>query len=153
LRKIILQQYCRAHHEKLLIIDQLIAFVGGIDLCYGRWDDHQHRLTDLGSVQIVPKSKGEHTETGGPRSASVGGDGTTAEGAKVHKAVEEILEDGKSIGEQVTWTIEKPSSRRSSTVEPTTANGNGTSSGNHPDRLDAAPMGAGKKSLKATMQK
>ena len=27
-----------AHHEKLLIIDQLIAFVGGVDLCYGRYD-------------------------------------------------------------------------------------------------------------------
>lgn len=24
--------------------------MGGIDICYGRWDDHRHRLTDLGSV-------------------------------------------------------------------------------------------------------
>lgn len=24
-----------AHHEKLIIIDQLIAFVGGVDLCFG----------------------------------------------------------------------------------------------------------------------
>lgn len=39
-----------AHHEKLVIIDQSIAYFGGIDLCYGRWDDHCHRLTDLGSV-------------------------------------------------------------------------------------------------------
>ncbi|XP_063696243.1 phospholipase D2 isoform X2 [Culicoides brevitarsis] len=39
-----------AHHEKLVIIDQTYAFVGGIDLCYGRWDDHMHRLTDLGSI-------------------------------------------------------------------------------------------------------
>lgn len=39
-----------AHHEKLVIIDQTYAFVGGIDLCYGRWDDHNHRLTDLGSI-------------------------------------------------------------------------------------------------------
>ncbi|KHN85761.1 Phospholipase D1 [Toxocara canis] len=39
-----------AHHEKLVIIDQLIAFVGGVDLCYGRWDDCRHKLTDLGSV-------------------------------------------------------------------------------------------------------
>ena len=28
-----------SHHEKLVIIDQKIAFVGGIDLCFGRWDD------------------------------------------------------------------------------------------------------------------
>ncbi|CAJ0608562.1 unnamed protein product [Cylicocyclus nassatus] len=41
-----------AHHEKLVIIDQLIAFVGGVDLCFGRWDDNQHLLTDLGSVQF-----------------------------------------------------------------------------------------------------
>lgn len=37
-----------AHHEKIVVVDQTIAFLGGIDLCYGRWDDHFHRLTDLG---------------------------------------------------------------------------------------------------------
>ncbi|XP_042534841.1 phospholipase D1 isoform X3 [Dipodomys spectabilis] len=45
--------YLWAHHEKLVIIDQSIAFVGGIDLAYGRWDDHEHRLTDVGSVKRV----------------------------------------------------------------------------------------------------
>ena len=25
-----------AHHEKLVVVDQSCAFVGGIDLCYGR---------------------------------------------------------------------------------------------------------------------
>lgn len=39
-----------AHHEKIVVIDQTYAFLGGIDLCYGRWDDFNHRLTDLGSV-------------------------------------------------------------------------------------------------------
>ncbi|XP_046647471.1 phospholipase D1-like isoform X2 [Daphnia pulicaria] len=39
-----------AHHEKLVVIDQATAFVGGIDLCFGRWDDEKHRLTDLGSA-------------------------------------------------------------------------------------------------------
>ncbi|XP_030747183.1 phospholipase D2 [Sitophilus oryzae] len=39
-----------AHHEKIVVIDQTYAFVGGIDLCYGRWDDENHRLTDLGSM-------------------------------------------------------------------------------------------------------
>ncbi|XP_077477330.1 phospholipase D1a [Stigmatopora argus] len=42
--------YLWAHHEKIVIIDQSVAFVGGIDLAYGRWDDGQHRLTDVGSV-------------------------------------------------------------------------------------------------------
>ncbi|XP_044748826.1 phospholipase D2 isoform X3 [Coccinella septempunctata] len=39
-----------AHHEKMVVVDQNYAFVGGIDLCYGRWDDDKHRLTDLGSI-------------------------------------------------------------------------------------------------------
>ncbi|XP_064441413.1 phospholipase D1 isoform X5 [Mirounga angustirostris] len=45
--------YLWAHHEKLVVIDQSVAFVGGIDLAYGRWDDHEHRLTDVGSVKRV----------------------------------------------------------------------------------------------------
>uniref|UniRef100_A0A8C7ZE32 Phospholipase n=1 Tax=Oryzias sinensis TaxID=183150 RepID=A0A8C7ZE32_9TELE len=42
--------YLWAHHEKIVVIDQSVAFVGGIDLAYGRWDDVEHRLTDVGSV-------------------------------------------------------------------------------------------------------
>lgn len=45
-----------SHHEKIVIIDQSIAFVGGLDLCYGRWDTYEHRLTDLGGIQVT-KSK------------------------------------------------------------------------------------------------
>ncbi|XP_058412332.1 phospholipase D1 isoform X1 [Diceros bicornis minor] len=45
--------YLWAHHEKLVVIDQSVAFVGGIDLAYGRWDDDEHRLTDVGSVKRV----------------------------------------------------------------------------------------------------
>eukprot|EP00066_Takifugu_rubripes_P006403 XP_003971177.1 PREDICTED: phospholipase D2 [Takifugu rubripes] len=37
-----------AHHEKMVAIDQTVAFVGGIDLAFGRWDDFEYRLTDLG---------------------------------------------------------------------------------------------------------
>uniref|UniRef100_A0A672ZA81 Phospholipase n=1 Tax=Sphaeramia orbicularis TaxID=375764 RepID=A0A672ZA81_9TELE len=44
--------YLWAHHEKIIVIDQSVAFVGGIDLAYGRWDDMEHRLTDVGSVTI-----------------------------------------------------------------------------------------------------
>ncbi|VDK78403.1 unnamed protein product [Litomosoides sigmodontis] len=46
-----------AHHEKLIVIDQLIAFVGGIDLCFGRWDDCRHKLADCGSVKISEQQK------------------------------------------------------------------------------------------------
>ncbi|WEW60395.1 Phospholipase D1 [Emydomyces testavorans] len=35
-----------AHHEKLCIVDHTLAFIGGIDLCFGRWDTPQHLLTD-----------------------------------------------------------------------------------------------------------
>lgn len=34
--------YSGGHHEKLVIIDQSIALFGGLDLCYGRWDNYQH---------------------------------------------------------------------------------------------------------------
>lgn len=39
-------QYFYAHHEKICIVDHYLAFVGGIDLCFGRWDTPQHLLTD-----------------------------------------------------------------------------------------------------------
>ncbi|KAM8713812.1 hypothetical protein ACLKA7_014042 [Drosophila subpalustris] len=45
-----------AHHEKIVVIDQAYAFIGGIDLCYGRWDDRSHRLTDLGSISTASVS-------------------------------------------------------------------------------------------------
>ncbi|MEN6617652.1 MAG: phospholipase D-like domain-containing protein [Syntrophorhabdus sp.] len=31
-----------AHHRKVAIIDGALAFVGGMDLCEGRWDDRHH---------------------------------------------------------------------------------------------------------------
>ncbi|KAJ3271230.1 hypothetical protein HDV01_006963 [Terramyces sp. JEL0728] len=35
-----------AHHEKICIIDRRLAFIGGLDLCYGRWDTSNHDVTD-----------------------------------------------------------------------------------------------------------
>jgi len=35
-----------SHHEKVVVIDQQLAFVGGLDLCLGRYDDCTHRLSD-----------------------------------------------------------------------------------------------------------
>ena len=35
-----------AHHEKLCLIDGRTAFMGGLDLCYGRWDTYQHSIAD-----------------------------------------------------------------------------------------------------------
>ncbi|KAI6781708.1 Phospholipase D1-like protein [Emericellopsis cladophorae] len=39
-------QFFFAHHEKICIVDHDVAFVGGIDLCFGRWDSPQHPITD-----------------------------------------------------------------------------------------------------------
>ncbi|KAF2265982.1 phospholipase D/nuclease [Lojkania enalia] len=36
-----------AHHEKFIVIDYELAFIGGLDLCYGRWDEKQHPLADV----------------------------------------------------------------------------------------------------------
>ncbi|RQM27949.1 hypothetical protein B5M09_000869 [Aphanomyces astaci] len=33
-----------SHHEKIVCIDQRMAFVGGLDLCFGRWDNARHDL-------------------------------------------------------------------------------------------------------------
>ncbi|VEU21472.1 DEKNAAC102326 [Brettanomyces naardenensis] len=38
--------YFWAHHEKLLIVDQMVSFVGGIDFCFGRYDTPDHTLVD-----------------------------------------------------------------------------------------------------------
>lgn len=35
-----------AHHEKLCLIDGEVAFMGGLDLCYGRWDTNSHPIAD-----------------------------------------------------------------------------------------------------------
>ncbi|KAK3112262.1 hypothetical protein LTR53_011642 [Teratosphaeriaceae sp. CCFEE 6253] len=35
-----------AHHEKFIVIDYNLAFIGGLDLCFGRWDNRQHPLAD-----------------------------------------------------------------------------------------------------------
>lgn len=36
-----------AHHEKFIVIDYALAFIGGLDLCFGRWDNRQHSLADV----------------------------------------------------------------------------------------------------------
>ncbi|KAI8066534.1 hypothetical protein BC940DRAFT_302391 [Gongronella butleri] len=47
-----------AHHEKILVIDNRLAFIGGLDLCFGRYDTYAHELTDYPSrgdqLEIFP---------------------------------------------------------------------------------------------------
>ncbi|CAB1316362.1 unnamed protein product [Coregonus sp. 'balchen'] len=51
-----------AHHEKMVAIDQSVAFVGGLDLAFGRWDDSQYRLTDT-----VPMETTNHISEEAPK--------------------------------------------------------------------------------------
>ncbi|CAK57722.1 unnamed protein product (macronuclear) [Paramecium tetraurelia] len=36
-----------SHHEKIVVVDGSVGFMGGLDLCFGRMDTQQHLLTDL----------------------------------------------------------------------------------------------------------
>ncbi|XP_057806056.1 phospholipase D zeta 1 isoform X1 [Salvia miltiorrhiza] len=45
--------YLWSHHEKIVIVDHQICFVGGLDLCFGRYDSGEHQVGDYPS-QIWP---------------------------------------------------------------------------------------------------
>ena len=68
-----------AHHEKLVVVDQMYAFVGGIDLCYGRWDKNAHPLTDIpdsvddGAGNASSGGSGPYSSTPGNGSGGGGG--------------------------------------------------------------------------------
>ncbi|KAF9473130.1 phospholipase D/nuclease [Pholiota conissans] len=36
-----------SHHEKIVLVDNQYAAIGGLDLCFGRWDTHTHPLADV----------------------------------------------------------------------------------------------------------
>ncbi|GAU29391.1 hypothetical protein TSUD_31980 [Trifolium subterraneum] len=42
--------YLWSHHEKLVIIDYKVCFLGGLDLCFGRYDTPEHQVGDCPSV-------------------------------------------------------------------------------------------------------
>ena len=41
------------HHEKLVIIDQMIGYVGGLDLCWGRYDNNNHPIYEPPNPQGI----------------------------------------------------------------------------------------------------
>ncbi|KAJ8766839.1 hypothetical protein K2173_009098 [Erythroxylum novogranatense] len=45
--------YLWSHHEKIVIVDNHICFIGGLDLCFGRYDSCEHRIGDC-PPQIWP---------------------------------------------------------------------------------------------------
>ncbi|KAG8947797.1 Phospholipase D1 [Tulasnella sp. 424] len=46
-----------AHHERMCVIDEAIAFIGGLDLCFSRWDTPQHILVDDGNSEDCSNSR------------------------------------------------------------------------------------------------
>ncbi|XP_061363302.1 phospholipase D zeta 1-like isoform X2 [Gastrolobium bilobum] len=42
--------YYWSHHEKLVIVDYKICYIGGLDLCFGRYDTPEHKVGDCPSV-------------------------------------------------------------------------------------------------------
>ena len=48
-----------SHHEKLVVVDNTFAFIGGLDLAYGRWDTPEHKLNDDPTDRDVQLWKGK----------------------------------------------------------------------------------------------
>ncbi|KAF2435365.1 phospholipase D [Tothia fuscella] len=46
-----------AHHEKICIIDHCVAFCGGVDLCFGRWDTPSHTVVDDRDTGFEPSNQ------------------------------------------------------------------------------------------------
>jgi phospholipase D1/2 len=42
--------YLWSHHEKFVIVDHHVCFLGGLDLCFGRYDSPDHRVSDYPSA-------------------------------------------------------------------------------------------------------
>ena len=42
-----------SHHQKFVVVDGAIGFIGGIDLCDARWDDNDHRTEHPDRVNVV----------------------------------------------------------------------------------------------------
>ncbi|KMZ62684.1 Phospholipase D zeta [Zostera marina] len=42
--------YLWSHHEKIVIIDNQVCYLGGLDLCFGRYDTPEHKVNDCPSL-------------------------------------------------------------------------------------------------------
>ncbi|URD81117.1 phospholipase d [Musa troglodytarum] len=58
----------RSHHEKIVIVDNQICFTGGLDLCFGRHDNFEHKFGDSppliwpGKDYYDPRSKASNEQ-------------------------------------------------------------------------------------------
>jgi phosphatidylserine/phosphatidylglycerophosphate/cardiolipin synthase-like enzyme len=42
-----------SHHQKLIVVDRSIAFLGGMDVCNARWDDRRHEAFNMGRFRSI----------------------------------------------------------------------------------------------------
>ncbi|EPQ31651.1 uncharacterized protein PFL1_00984 [Pseudozyma flocculosa PF-1] len=42
-----------SHHDKVVVIDQEVAAVGGLDICFGRWDTPAHPFSDVHPTRLL----------------------------------------------------------------------------------------------------
>lgn len=65
-----------SHHQKIVVVDDRLAFCGGIDLTGHRWDTSDHRLEEPARKTIMGRSYGPYHEVqamvSGPAAASLG---------------------------------------------------------------------------------
>lgn len=54
-----LPNFLWSHHEKMVVIDQKIGFLGGLDLCFGRMDTQDHNLFDKSLFESGDQPKRE----------------------------------------------------------------------------------------------
>ena len=97
-----------SHHEKLDVIDRSVAFVGGIDLCLGRWDTSAHIPTD--NYPCHPGVSGEIDQAANPGKKYcqwVGKDyrNTFLEATDLDKHLDDVLKDIKQDGKPIRTTI------------------------------------------------
>ena len=93
-----------SNHEKLVVVDRSVAFVGGIDLNLGQWDTHDHPLTDMYSCsdQATEKDLGYSDEQSrGPFCRWVGMDYSNTflvgERTNYSQTLNDIVVDGSPI--------------------------------------------------------
>ncbi|PAN31060.1 hypothetical protein PAHAL_5G392000 [Panicum hallii] len=39
--------YLWSHHEKIVVVDNQVCYIGGLDLCFGRYDSPEHKVADF----------------------------------------------------------------------------------------------------------
>ena len=65
-----------SHHQKIVVVDDTVAFVGGIDLSKSRWDTTEHRVKDPRRVDTLghnyPPRHDVQMAVGGPAAAALG---------------------------------------------------------------------------------